>query len=258
MLKNEAPIDRQIFNFPVPFKRDATPYQTYDFNKIVKESCSSHSTISGLKISKVIFMGDVSVGKTSLINRFCHNVFDRNYKATIGVDFEVERFDILHIPFNMQIWDTAGQEKFRSIASSYYRGAHIIAVVFDISSLITLSHCKQWIQDALLMSDSNPHLFLIGTKLDLVSVAAYNKIIEIASKEARRLGAELWVVSSNTGENVKEMFHRMAALAFDAGITREKEIVQQQTISIGNIENTNKSHLKITNENNKLKCNGCI
>ena len=56
-----------------------------------------------LKVSKMIVVGDVSVGKTSLVHRFCHECFDRDYKATIGVDFEVERFDVLSVPFNLQM-----------------------------------------------------------------------------------------------------------------------------------------------------------
>nr|XP_031530588.1 ras-related protein Rab-36 isoform X5 [Vicugna pacos] len=76
-----------------------------------------------LRLSKVVVVGDLYVGKTSLIRRFCRNVFDRNYKATIGVDFEIERFEVAGIPYSLQIWDTAGQEKFKCIASAYYRGA---------------------------------------------------------------------------------------------------------------------------------------
>ncbi|PNJ13787.1 LOW QUALITY PROTEIN: RAB36 isoform 3, partial [Pongo abelii] len=84
--------------------------------------CRNTGTV-GLKLSKVVVVGDLYVGKTSLIHRFCKNVFDRDYKATIGVDFEIERFEIAGIPYSLQIWDTAGQEKFKCIASAYYRGA---------------------------------------------------------------------------------------------------------------------------------------
>ena len=64
---------------------------------------------------------DAGVGKTSLVMRYTHDVFDLDYKATIGVDFEVEKFDILGIPFTLQMWDTAGSERFQAIAASYYR-----------------------------------------------------------------------------------------------------------------------------------------
>ena len=64
----------------------------------------------------------MGVGKTSLVQRFVNGSFNNDYKATIGVDFEVEQFKILNIPFNLQIWDTAGQERFKCIAAAYYRG----------------------------------------------------------------------------------------------------------------------------------------
>ncbi len=63
-------------------------------------------------MSKVIIIGDMGVGKTSLVQKFVRNHFDNEYRATIGVDFEVERFKILSLPFNIQIWDTAGNFRF--------------------------------------------------------------------------------------------------------------------------------------------------
>ena len=77
-----------------------------------------HLCFQGVRLSKAIVIGDSAVGKTALVNRFCRNAFDRDYKATIGVDFEVERFDVLCQPYNLQMWDTAGQERFRCIAAS--------------------------------------------------------------------------------------------------------------------------------------------
>ena len=71
------------------------------------------------RVSKIIILGDVGVGKTSLVQRFVNNTFSKDYKATIGVDFEVERFYVLKLPFDLQIWDTAGQERFRCIASGF-------------------------------------------------------------------------------------------------------------------------------------------
>ena len=80
--------------------------------------------ISSSRMSKIIIVGDVSVGKTSLVQRFVTNSFNHDYKATIGVDFEIEKFQILKTTFNLQIWDTAGQERFKCIAKAYYRGIY--------------------------------------------------------------------------------------------------------------------------------------
>lgn len=64
----------------------------------------------------------MGVGKTSIVQKFVKDFFNNDYRATIGVDFEVEQFKILSLPYNIQIWDTAGQERFKCIASAYYRG----------------------------------------------------------------------------------------------------------------------------------------
>ena len=224
MIRDHAERDRQIDIFPSPFKSEATPYKQYDFSQIVKNTCKNNNLLfSGLKISKAIFLGDVGVGKTCLVNKFCHETFDNNYKATIGVDFEVERFDILKVPFNLQIWDTAGQERFKCIASSYYRGANIVVIIFDLSSLKTLSHCPQWLYDAQCTVHQDAHIFLVGTKKDLISNTIYSEIEDHAIKMAKNLKAEFWSVSSKNGDCVNELFFRMAALAFNSSICREKE-----------------------------------
>ncbi|KAM7312601.1 hypothetical protein ISCGN_009506 [Ixodes scapularis] len=116
-----------IDDFPQAYSYLDTPYPDTDFPTEVREACLRRSAVGAdVRAAKVIVVGDVSVGKTCLITKFCHEVYDANYKATIGVDFEVEKFSVLHVPFSLQIWDTAGQERFRSITSAYYRGAQEI------------------------------------------------------------------------------------------------------------------------------------
>ncbi|XP_044732523.1 ras-related protein Rab-34 [Chrysoperla carnea] len=229
MLLEAASKDRTIHEFPKPYSLDCTPYKDCDFSDLVKNACLNglnlHTPIiTGLKICKVIVLGDVAVGKTSLVNRFCHQDFDNNYKATIGVDFEVERFDILNIPFNVQIWDTAGQERFKCIAQSYYRSSHIVILVFDLCNLMTLSNCKKWLDDALKVSQ-DPIIFLVGTKKDLMGNAAYEGVERHIMKVAKELNAEYWPVSARSGDGVHDLFERMAALAFNDLVEQERESV---------------------------------
>ncbi|XP_076069493.1 RAS oncogene family member RabX5 [Oratosquilla oratoria] len=223
MLQTHAEKDRIISTFPPPFIRQATPYTNDDFDAPVKNAANANRTLqAGLKISKMIVLGDMATGKTCLVNRFCHQIFDANYKATIGVDFEVERFDILGIPYNLQIWDTAGQERFKCIAASYYRGAHAVMVVFDVTNVVTLAHTAQWLEEAKQANPaSGPIVFLVGTKRDLLSEGAYNQIEAQAQRVATGLGAEYWAVSSKTGINVDALFLRLAALAFNRAVMQE-------------------------------------
>ncbi|KAK2186221.1 hypothetical protein NP493_210g03035 [Ridgeia piscesae] len=204
-----------------------------NFDPRVKDACAQNKTGTvGLKVCKAVLVGDVAVGKSCLINRFCHSVFDMDYKATIGVDFEVEKFSVLSVPFNLQIWDTAGQERFKCIAASYYRGSNVVIVVFDLSDIDSMSHTPQWKEDACKCA-SDPHIFLVGTKKDLVSDAAFADIEFEAMKLANEINAEFWAVSSKTGENVREFFFRLVSLTFDKAILNELETRKSPVAQIG-------------------------
>lgn len=83
---------------------------------------------------KIVILGDVSVGKTSLISRIVDNKFNEKYEPSIGVDFASKNIIYREKSFKTQIWDTAGQEKYRSLIPSYIRGSNIIVIVFDLTS----------------------------------------------------------------------------------------------------------------------------
>ncbi|XP_067556223.1 ras-related protein Rab-36 isoform X8 [Pseudorca crassidens] len=98
--------DRVITSFPKWYTPAACLQLREHFHGQVSAACQHRNTGTvGLKLSKVVVVGDLYVGKTSLIHRFCKNVFDRDYKATIGVDFEMERFEVAGIPFSLQMVD---------------------------------------------------------------------------------------------------------------------------------------------------------
>ncbi|XP_028828534.1 ras-related protein Rab-36 [Denticeps clupeoides] len=225
-----APVsrDRVIRDFPKCYDLQACLQMKTDWNTQAKKACrdrtTAHQGWDRTRMSKVVVVGDLNVGKTCLINRFCKDAFDRDYKATIGVDFEVERFEIAGLPFSLQIWDTAGQEKFKCIASAYYRGAQVIVTAFDMSDIKTLDHTRQWLTEALKENEpSSCSVFLVGTKNDLLSPEARLRTEIDAVKVALELQAEFWSLSSKTGENVKEFFFRVAALAFEDAILKELE-----------------------------------
>ncbi|KAK2537999.1 Rab36 [Columba livia] len=229
--------------------------------------------VSRLKISKVVVVGDLYVGKTSLINRFCKDNFDRDYKATIGVDFEIERFEIIGVPYNLQIWDTAGQEKFKCIASAYYRGAEgenninlilavtgVIITVFDLADIRTLDHTKQWLEDALRENEpDSSFIFLVGTKKDLVSDAVCERTELDAIRFANEMQAEYWSVSAKTGENVKQFFSRVAALAFEQSMIKELEnsAGHMAQIGTGNLIKLEKNTVEIPEGHTQISLGCC-
>ncbi|XP_077294267.1 ras-related protein Rab-34-like [Arctopsyche grandis] len=204
--------NRRIYTLPRPFLSCATPHKkTYFSTPAIKASLIT----AGLSLSKAVFVGDVAVGKTSLVRRFCHQIFVSNYKATIGVDFEVERFQIMHTPFLLQMWDTAGQERFKCIAQSYYRGATAIVLVFSLCDPKSLDNTHSWLVDALKANDSSPVIFLVGTKRDKISATSYINIENEAIEMANSMNAEYWSVSSKTGDCVEHFFNRLAAISYE-------------------------------------------
>ncbi|MGH0186292.1 UNVERIFIED_CONTAM: hypothetical protein FKN15_020782 [Acipenser sinensis] len=217
--------DRVISKFPKWYTPEACLQFKDHFHVQVRNACQDrHTRNVGIKISKVVVVGDLYVGKTCLINRFCKDIFDRDYKATIGVDFEIERFEIAGVPYTLQVWDTAGQEKFKCIASAYYRGAQVIITVFDLADIKTLEHTRQWLEDALKENEPGScFIFLVGTKKDLVSQAECERTENDAIKMASEMHAEYWSVSAKTGENVQGFFFRLAAIAFEESILKDLE-----------------------------------
>ena len=84
-------------------------------------------------IAKVIVVGDMAVGKSNLLLRFCDDIYKQNYLATMGIDFRTKIIRFNDKSLRLQIWDTAGQDKFRTITQSYYKGASGVILVYSIS-----------------------------------------------------------------------------------------------------------------------------
>ncbi|XP_069029347.1 ras-related protein Rab-36 [Embiotoca jacksoni] len=230
--------DRIIWDFPKCYTPEASLLLKTDWDIQAKAACKDraarHQPWDRQKMSKVVVVGDLNVGKTCLINRFCKDVFERDYKATIGVDFEIERFEISGVPFSLQIWDTAGQEKFKCIASAYYRGAQVIVTVFDMADIKSLDHTRQWLDEA--MRDNEPDscfIFLVGTKTDLLPSEERRRTEKDAIRIAAEMHAEFWALSAKTGENVQGFFFRVAALAFENCLLKDMENGVPVSIGLG-------------------------
>ncbi|XP_056323041.1 ras-related protein Rab-36 [Danio aesculapii] len=250
--------DRIISAFPKCYNPQACLQIKDDWNAEAKVACQDRTTrLQGydrFKMSKAVVVGDLNVGKTCLINRFCKDVFERDYKATIGVDFEIERFEMSGLPFSLQIWDTAGQEKFKCIASAYYRGAQVIITVFDMADIKTLENTKQWLLEAVRENEPDScFVFLVGTKRDLLSTEECQRTERDAIKIAAEMNAEFWSVSSKTGENVQEFFFRVAALAFEDAVMKDLESGTTSSTQIGDGSILNDKTLEVEQEKPKKK-----
>ena len=118
---------------------------------------------------KFIIIGDSNVGKSCLLLQFTDNRFRNDHDLTIGVEFGAKIVTIDEKPVRLQIWDTAGQESFRSITRSYYRGAAGTLLVYDVTRRDTFQNLTKWIDEANLNTGGNVTVMLVGNKSDLAS-----------------------------------------------------------------------------------------
>jgi Ras-related protein Rab-6A len=116
---------------------------------------------------KVVFLGDQSVGKTSIIHRFIYDQFEDNYQATIGIDFMSHKMYIEDKIIILNLWDTAGQERFKSLIPSYIKDAAVAIVVYDITNRTSFNSVAKWIEDARSLRDDDCIIVLAGNKADM-------------------------------------------------------------------------------------------
>ena len=157
---------------------------------------------------KVLVIGDSSVGKTSTLLRYVDNKFNPEFQTTIGVDFKVNTFMLNGKSVKLQLWDTAGQDRFRNIVASYYRGAQGIILMYDITSLTSFQSIKKWQSEAQSYLQASVPKLLVGNKLDLSSQRQVS--VEDAQDLADSLGMEYIETSAKSAQNVKEAFMKMS------------------------------------------------
>ena len=121
-----------------------------------------------LYLFKVVLVGNSCVGKSSIVIRYADDEFSDVFLATIGVDFRFKSFMLDGENVKLQIWDTAGQEKFRTITSSYYRGAHALMIVFDITDPQSYEDAVgYWFEEIKNSCPPQTQILLVGNKSDL-------------------------------------------------------------------------------------------
>lgn len=118
-------------------------------------------------IFKYIIVGNSGCGKSSIASSFCNNSYSLDHNVTIGVDFLMKIIDIYDKKIKIQIWDTAGQEIFRSITKSYYKNTCVAIVVYDITNRDSFHNISNWVQDIKELNPNIPKIIIIGNKSDM-------------------------------------------------------------------------------------------
>ena len=164
-------------------------------------------------VFKIIIVGEPGVGKSCLLRRFADQSFTENYINTIGVDFKVRTMDVHGKTIKLNIWDSAGQERFRTIVNTYYRGAHGIAVVYDITDRESFGRLPDWLKDVSELAEPNSKKLIVGTKLDLEEKRKVP--IETVSNFSEMNNLQYIETSSKTGQNVEQAFLKMTSMLLE-------------------------------------------
>jgi Ras-related protein Rab-1A len=157
---------------------------------------------------KLLLLGDSAVGKSSLMFRFVEKKHLGEMMATIGIDFKWTTVLYKDVSYRVQIWDTAGQEKFRTIGRSYYRGIKVFILVYDITNRESYEHIEYWIEE-LSRDGTDAYKMIVGNKSDLEDQRVVST--KEAKEFARTQNSGFMEASSKDGTNVDTIFHLAVA-----------------------------------------------
>ena len=202
-------------------------------------------------IFKLILIGNSGVGKSCILQRYMKHTFEESYKCTIGVDFLMKSIVINGQTVKLQLWDTAGQEKYKSMVSSYYRGANVALIVFDITNHQSFEALPLWIENYYKNGPEQKNIILIGNKKDLEDLRQVTQQEVEAFSETNNM--MYFETSAKEGDNIEYIFNYAAQklLEFYGG---NNDANFKKPISPNNdAQSSNFKEIRIEESSNKKK-----
>jgi small GTP-binding protein len=200
-------------------------------------------------VFKLLTLGESSVGKSSIILRFTNNQFNDQLLSTTGIDFRTKIIDYKEQKIKLVIYDTSGQERYRTIAANYYKNADGILFVYDITNENSLTF-KYWLEQ-IQEKSSVKSIILFGNKTDLENVEEEKKERKITFEEGKKIadqyGLKLFEGSAKQGININEAIEELVGLFY-----KEKKLKAK-----GEKKEEKKQNVKLFQEHHKVKKNGC-
>ncbi len=167
---------------------------------------------------RVMLIGDSSVGKTSLLKKYCQNEFSQSYVSTIGIDFQIKYISINNKKIKLQIWDTAGQERYHILAKNYFTSTDGFIIVYDITNKMTFDNVNNWVKQITDISPNYTKTIIFGNKCDLSSEREINS--SDGKELAEKYKFKFYETSAKNGDNlnvgfeyiVKEVLRDMSSI----------------------------------------------
>ena len=160
-------------------------------------------------VYKVLLLGDSTVGKTCFLLRYCDKTFQEAHLSTIGLDYRLKSMTLQSGKnIKLQIWDTAGQDRFRAITKNYYKGANGIILIYDVTNRQSYENVKNWITQIREEANPNVVIYLAGNKID---VSEEEKVVktEEGKKIAEEFNLPLYETSAKNGVNINRIFEEL-------------------------------------------------
>ena len=157
---------------------------------------------------KLLLIGNAYVGKTLIVQKFIDNAFSKSTVSTIGMDLQSKVIEINGKKVKYLLWDTAGEERMKTMTYSYYRGCHVILVVFDVTDRKSFQNVTTWVECIDKFAKSNVLRILVGNKTDLEDKRIISK--EEGKSLAEQNGLKYYEISALKITGLHEMFEDIA------------------------------------------------
>jgi Ras-related protein Rab-1A len=188
---------------------------------------------------KLLLIGNSGVGKSCMLMRYAENSFTTNFFNTIGVDFKIKSIALDGKNVKLQIWDTAGQDRFRTITCSYYRGAQGIIVVYDITDRDSFEAVRQWMIEIDKYAQESVIKLLVGNKCDMNDKRKVT--VEEGQELANQYGVLFFEASAKSCSNIDLLFQTMAKVIMEKySVLRKDKDVKGTKLTVKNTSSNDK------------------
>ena len=203
---------------------------------------------------KIIFIGDSGVGKSCLTSKAVKNNFEDYYQATVGFEFLTFNMKINKTVIKLQIWDTCGQEIYKSLISNFYRNSSLAILVYSIDSRESFEHAEVWLNELKSLANQDVRIIFVGNKCDLEESRIVKKEEGIKYKNEKKL--DLFMeTSAKTGYNARNVLVEAAKMLFKDYLKYQEEEKNKKNKDKTNNNNTN--NVKKIDDEKKEKTNCC-
>ena len=200
-----------------------------------------NENVENAEFIKIMTLGNMKVGKTNFILKYTEDKFEESHISTIGLDFKIKKVQINNKHYQLLLFDTAGQERYKSIALNVIKDAHGILLMYDITDKATFDSIPDWIQSIKDLKGDDFPLILLGNKIDLEEERNISK--EEGQKFADKIGIQFFETSNKNGINIQE-----AGLALIKKIIEKKEKEKFDLNSSNSLQLSKKTKVKLSDD----------